>query len=38
MARNLQDAYAGSLIGWDEVLELVATEWGVGPNGASAAR
>lgn len=27
MQQNLQEAYAGQLIGWEEVLELVAREW-----------
>lgn len=31
MARNLQDAYAGPLLGWDAVLHTVATEWNLEP-------
>jgi copper chaperone NosL len=31
MAVNLQAAYAGRLIGWDDVLAMVAREWAVGP-------
>jgi copper chaperone NosL len=31
MAVNLQAAYAGDLIRWDDVLDLVAREWAVGP-------
>jgi len=32
MAVNLQAAYAGELMEWDQVLELVAREWEVGPD------
>jgi copper chaperone NosL len=35
MAVNLQAAYAGELMEWDQVLELVAREWAVGPDGGN---
>jgi copper chaperone NosL len=30
MARNLQDAYSGPIVSWDDVLEIVSREWNVG--------
>jgi copper chaperone NosL len=31
MARNLQDAYSGPIVGWDDVLEIVSREWNLNP-------
>lgn len=31
MARNLQDAYTGPVMGWEEVLHTVAVAWGLDP-------
>jgi copper chaperone NosL len=37
LAVNLQEAYSGRLMDWEEVVGLVAREWNVGPDAASAA-
>lgn len=31
MARNLQDAYSGPIVGWDDVLAIVSREWNLNP-------
>lgn len=32
MARNLQDAYSGPIVAWDDALEIVAREWNLDRN------
>jgi hypothetical protein len=33
LARNLQDAYSGPILSWDEVLKVVASEWQITDTG-----